>query len=124
MRSARIAAAVMAATAIAFTATPATTSEAAVRPAPPGIPYPGHLVPRGLSLRPHLASRADFEMVCAWGRGGTDITTERVDFTFTVGGSPVMQSVDGLQFVAVKAKSGPPSCAPTFYRVRPTWSRD
>lgn len=106
MRSARIAAAVMAATAIALVTT-----------------LPADAVPSG---KPKLIHTADYQIPCRWGRDGTDTRWEAVDFAFRANNTVFLQASDGVQFIAVRTSQNLPySCAPIMKRQVPaSWSND
>lgn len=104
MRSVRIAAAVMAATAIATLVT-ASSADAS----------------GGLRLR----DTEDSSIPCRWGREGT-IRMETVDFAFTSGSQVFLQATDGVQFIAIRTSQNLPySCAPVAPRQTPkSWAND
>lgn len=108
MRSARIAAAVMAATATTLGT----------------IAFAGSA---DASAKLKLVNSSDYSMPCAWGRDGSERTMERVDVEFRHWGLTVWQATDGTQFVAIRTSQNLPfSCAPMRNPVAipAAWTKD
>lgn len=98
----------MAATAIAFTATPATTSEAATKP--------------------RLLVAKDYLIPCRTMDRTGSLHVETVDFAFKVGKRVIMQATDGFQFSVVViggSQNTPFACIPAVpVGVPASWAND
>ncbi len=71
-----------------------------------------------------LLRTADYQIPCRWGRDGSDVRMETVDFAFRANNTVYLQATDGVQFIAVRTSQNLPySCAPIVKRQTPaSWA--